>query len=270
MMDDKANRDLHNVIVLSMLDGDLNDKECAFIEGLAARLGMDQGTLNDMCRQIRDGHKSISLPKNSAEAEMTVQMLAEAAAADGTVTPAERSLLHRICRHVGLDKQNADVVLDAILPGQSDDVSAADEEVNRQIEAMSQEIYADYVSWDASTRLAKLRAIAAHGAAAVIPLLRMLESYRVPDGLDDAMAFKALIVNELGSLGDERAIYYLAQQVNIGDVDDDITNSALRGTAAAAIGKIVGQPMAADAAGVAEARRWWRDAGRLKFDRLAY
>ncbi|MCE5280412.1 MAG: hypothetical protein ABFD92_19465 [Planctomycetaceae bacterium] len=277
MMDDQALRDLHNVIVFAMLDGDLNDKECAFIERLASRMGMDQATLDDLCRQIRDGHKSISMPKSPADAEKAVQMLAEAAAVDGTISTPERRLLQRICRHVGLDEQHVEMLIEAVLPASDETPSvdadarqAADDERDRRLEAMSQEVYERFASWDAPARAEKLHAMAAHGAAAVIPLLRMLESYRAPDGMDDPQELKSLITEELGGLADERAIYYLAQQINIGDLDDESTSANLRGTAAAALGKIVGQPMSPDAEGIAAARKWWRDVGRLKHDRLAF
>ena len=119
-------------------------------------------------------------------------------------------------------------------------------------------------------RRAKLQELAAMGRGVVVPLLRVLESYKSPDGAPNALSLKARVAETLGELGDDRAVYYLAQQVNIGEQEDEITNAALRRASAAALGALVGAEFSADDEGVAAARQWWQGSGRRVYDRLAF
>ena len=150
-----------------------------------------------------------------------------------------------------------------MLPG--GEISPAEQ---AEITAAVEEIYTDFASWDDDTRRAKLQAIGSRGRAASKFLLAILESYRAPDGMDDTLEMKALTARQIGKLGDERAIYYLAQQINIGDGDDDVTSAVLRGACASAIGQIVGEKFSSDERGVNAARQWWDDIGRQEYNRL--
>ena len=104
----------------------------------------------------------------------------------------------------------------------------------------------------------------------MISLLRVLETGRVPEGAADGLELKTLVAEHLGRLGDERAVYYLAQQVTIGEMDDEVTNGELRFAVAEALGRIADRPFSRDQGGVEAARKWWFAEGLRRYDHLAY
>ena len=152
-----------------------------------------------------------------------------------------------------------------------DEILAASAVDDAEVEAKLEAIYAGFNTWDPAAREAKLDELAAHGHQAVLPLLRLLESYRTPDGAPNGLDLKHIVVRRLGALGDDRAVYYLIQQVNIGEQDDDITCPALRHAAAEALGRIIDKDFPATDASVAAAREWWAadKSDRDRYDRLA-
>ena len=167
-------------------------------------------------------------------------------------------MLERLAGHAGLDSADVAELVDASVGTHEDEIGA-----------LVAEIYSDFVGWDEAARREKLAALARFGRESTLPLLRVLESYRAPDGAGNAIALKMLVVEQLGGLDDDRAVYYLAQQVNIGDLDDEITNAELRYAAAEALGRIISEGFSRDQAGVATARAWWLGVGLTRYDRLA-
>jgi tellurite resistance protein len=261
-MDDKTRQDLANVMVFALVDGEVSDQEKRFIDALRIRLGVSDAELRDLVQQVRINPKHVVVPADAAEAAETVRLLVDLAAADGVIDPAEREVLVKIARRAGMDQ--------ATLEGMIGPAGEAAEAGEAQIDARVDEVYARFGAWDGSTRRAKLAEIAAYGRQAVPALIGLMESYRVPDGCGDSLELKALLAEQLGGLGDERAVYYLAQQVNIGDVDDEVTNAALRHAAAEALGQIVGEALSRDQEGVEAARTWWFAVGSRRYDKLAY
>jgi len=258
-----AEKDLRNVLVFALADGQLGRDEQAFVNDLARDAGLDEQNLAALTDEVRAGAKTLSLSRDPAEARRVVELLAQAAAADRTVSAREKKLLRRVAGHIGVADELVDEVIDRVLSaGAVDDA---------EIEAHLEDVYAGFSAWDAPTRQAKLAELGRYGHQAVLPLLRLLESYRVPDGAAHALDLKALVAGKLGELGDERAAYYLIQQVNIGEQDDEITNPALRRAVAGALGKITGKGFAASDEGVAAARTWWEAGGtdRDRYDKLA-
>ena len=261
-MNDIAKRNLRNVIVFSLVDGKLTDGEKKFIDALRARSGISADEFRELCDQVRQDRKRISLPRGGKEAEEVVRLLVQAAMADGQVSAEERSLLGRLAEHVGLGIS----AIEQLLSGRAGGKQADDAE----LQARMDEIYKHFVQWDAPTRRERIQALGALGPHGVIALLRIMESYRAPDGAPNGLELTTLVAEQLGRIGDRRAIYYLAQQVSIGDSDDEITNAALRFAAAEAMGRILGEPFSADQRGVLAARAWWLSAGRREYDRLAF
>jgi len=96
----------------------------------------------------------------------------------------------------------------------------------------------------------------------------LLESYRRPDGCETTVAMKTLLAEALGQIGDRRAVYYLSQQVSIGDSDDEITSAELRAACAHAIGRIAGVEFPRDESVVLAARQWWLDSGGDEYNQL--
>ncbi len=257
-MDEQAKRDLRNVIVFALADGRLSEQERRFIDSLRAKLGISEAEFAALCQQVRQDPKRLSLPREAEQARKAVRLLAETATADGEVSQAERELLRRLAAKAGLGEGEIDAL---IAPAGGDEDRVA---------ALADEMYAHFVEWDEPARAEKLAALAGLGREAVMPLLHVLESYRVPDGAADNLELKRLVVVQLGNLGDERTAYYLAQQVGLGDVEDEISNAALRYAAAEALGRIVGQGFTADQPGLEAARAWWFGGGVRRYDRLAY
>lgn len=258
-MDDQKLRNLRNVVVFALGDGELDPKEQRFIDTLRQRLGISSEQFKGLLADIRSGERKLQLPRGSRAVE-TIEQLAQVAVTDGNVSPAEMDLLRRIGDSLGVPAGRVDQLIARAAP--EDDADQAD------IEAAVREIYANFAQWDQETREKKIAALGQMGRSAALALLRMLESYRKPDGMDDALELKTSIVRELGRLEDDRAAYYLAQQVTIGDSNDETTNAALRTAAAEALGKVTGRSFSPDAEGIAAARRWWDDAGNAQYGRL--
>ena len=251
------------MIVFALAEGDYSDEERQLVEALAGRAGVTAEELAQLTAEVQAGDDKLSLSRDPDKARRTVELLAATAAADRVVSDKERRMLMRIARHTKLDES---VVAELI-----DRATSAVAVDDAEVEARLEDIYANFTGWDAATRAAKLHEFAAYGHQAIGPLLRLLESYRAPDGAANALELKCMVAEKLGELGDGRAVYYLVQQVNIGEQDDEITGAALRRAAAGALGKITGRGFAADEEGVAAAKAWWAGGtpDRAQYDKLA-
>jgi hypothetical protein len=142
--------------------------------------------------------------------------------------------------------------------------------VELELSHLADEIYQQFAGWPEPTQREKLDQFASAGEAAVVPLLRILESYRTPVGAANTLALKTMVCQQLGRLGDDRAVYYLCQQISLGDAEDEINSAVLRYAAAEALGRIIGRPFSPDAKGVQAAREWWLGPGRVRYDQLAF
>jgi hypothetical protein len=85
--------------------------------------------------------------------------------------------------------------------------------------------------------------------------------------MDSGVTLKTDVACQLGRLGDDRAVYYLAHQVNLGDGDNEVTNPQFRMACAQAIAALVNEDFGQ--APVIGVREWWRQKGRSKYNRLA-
>ncbi len=266
-------RVLQNVIAFAMADGEFADEERAYIDTLRRQLGIDDETYQRVLHETAEGAKSLKIPKEPEQVRELIHRLVQAAASDHDVSATERKLLARIANHAGVPLDEVRVLIAQELQAVGNDtLTPQDPAVDAAMERLTATIYKEFNAWDPATRQAKLTEMAATGSQAVIPLLRLLESYRVPDGADNALELKALVVGQLGGLGDKRAVYYLIQQVTIGDSDDEVTSLAFRSAAAAALGQILDRAeFTPDQAGIDAVRRWWvhSPADRQEFDRLA-
>jgi hypothetical protein len=271
-----------------LADGRLGEQEKRYIDGLRKRMGMEAAEFVRLVEDVRSEGKKLALSREGEKARAVVRLLARTAAADGVVDEKERRLLGRIAAYTGLGDEVIERMLVEELSSASDSGGstessgestptagqagkAKDAPNDTAVEARLREIYAEFTGWDAATRQRKVDELADWGRHAVVPLLRILESYRNPDGSDNALELKDMVIRKLGELKDERAVYYLVQQVSIGDVEDEITNLSLRAAAAEALGKITGHDFSPDQAGIEAARQWWTKGGaeRNKYDKLA-
>lgn len=276
---DDATRQVRNVMVVALLDGKVTEAEKEMIRSLRDRLGMDREEFRQLVEEVKADPKRLTLSRD-ADVSATLGLLLDAARVDGEICDRELTLLRKVSAHLGAEAQ-----LEALLPGgasttaetpaelpSESSVASSPEETAaaEQAEILLEQAYAKFASWDAQTRQAKLQAVGDLGRGALSALLHALESYRTPDGLADALELKTRIVAQIGRQRDDRAIYYLAQQVNLGNIDDEITNTALRCACAAAMGQILGQTFPAGADGIPVARQWWQSEGRLHYDHLAF
>ncbi len=258
-MADSKQEVLRNVLVLAIADGKVTEQEKEFILGLRERLGIDKDEFAALVEEVRRDRTAAPLPTEPGEALEAILTLAKMAAADGRITDRERSFFRKLAAQVGMDEAEADSLL--LTPEQV-------EELSSRADGILEDIYEKFAGWDPARRSEKIAELASLGRGAIVPLLQLLESYRTPDGAPDALELKILVCRQIGLLGDARAVYYLAQQVTLGDTDDEITNAALRSAAAEALGKLVGQAFTPDQAGVDAARQWWVGPGRRQFGDL--
>lgn len=260
-MDETTRQNLCNVIVLALADGKLANAEKQFIEALRIRLGVDETQFHELCVEVRKNPKNISLPDNPAEIDEAIRLLVDLASADGQVSENEKQMLKQFVIKAGLDEAELEKFL-------QDNSEARGEQAER-IEAMIEEIYNGFNEWDKDTKKVRLDALGVLGQVAAIPLLRMFESYRKPSGMELNLEMKAMVAEQLGRIGDHRAAYYFAQQINLGDMEDDVTSLALRCASVQALSKCVGETFSPNQEGIDSARQWWISEGGKRFNKLA-
>ncbi|MFP4054021.1 MAG: hypothetical protein ACLFV7_09175 [Phycisphaerae bacterium] len=260
-LNETARLQLRNVLCFALADGEVTDEEKEFVNTLRQKLGFDREAFSEMVEDVRRSPKKYSVPTTPQSARQMLQLLAECAMSDDRVSDNERSLLVTIGQRVNM----SEVIIDEILGQVAVDKTGIEDELQKTVD----EMYEKFGDWDEPTRRAKMQALGDEGQAAVVPLLRLLESYRVPDGCDNALEFKRLAVEQLGRIGDSRAVYYLAQHVSFGDTDDEVNDKALRAACADAISKITGEGFPPDQEGIENARQWWLSRGSVEYTNLA-
>ncbi len=264
-MSKETKRDLQNVLVMALADGKLTQEERDFIHRLRKQLGVSKDEFRQLVKQFKEHPKKVTLPRGGPAAQRAIQLMALMAVADGQVSDREQRLLDKLTKWAGLKSKAAKPAV----AEQGNQSIEPDQVTARKVSKLSDAIYANFAAWDERERAEKVAELAGFAEASLEGLLRILESYRIPEGTPDALELRTLVVRELGRLGDIRAAYYLAQQVTIGDMEDEITNAALRCAAAEALGKIVGKDFSPDRAGVEVARQWWLSFGSRQYTSLA-
>lgn len=279
-MNDRAKKNLRNVMVLALADGKLTAEERQLVQSLGSRSGMDAAEMVRLVEEVRADSARLSVPGDPAERTELVRLLVQAATVDGEVAPQERRILELLARYVGMAPAELHVMLGAAVrvpesaggpaeapaaPQTAAPLSPADEaEIDRRVE----ELYERFEGWDDDRRRQAFAELGSYGRQAAAALLRVLESYRGPTGAADVLALKTLVAEQLGRIGAPEAVYFLAQVVNMGDLDDEISSSELRFASAEAIGRIVGRDFARDQAGLDAARLWWDAEGAERYDPL--
>ncbi len=260
---------LRNVIVFTLADGIIHDVERQYIHQLGSQLDITPEEIDATIADVESGKKSITVPSDPTEAQRLVHYLVQAATVDHDISGRERLVLTKLAERAGLEDSAIAVMIEEELRALGNDSlnnpNAPDDGV---LDTQIEDIYANFNEWDDATRAAKLDALATLGRYAVVPMLRIIESYRNPDGASNALELKTMLAEHLGTLGDARAVYYLTQQVNLGDSDDEISNFALRVASAQAVGAIIREPFTPDRDGIEAARNWWIQTGRAQHDHL--
>jgi len=263
-MSESAQTYLKNALVMVMVDGDVNDAEKAYIRDLRDRLGLADDEFRALCAEVRAEGRKLSVPKAGEAAEQTLRQLVEAATADDVISPDEKRVLEKVARYVQCEMAELEAMILQAAPRTS--ATVVDDQAAEAIEQAVQTLYARFGQWSDEQRRQAFREIAAHGTVAVVPLLRVVESYRDPDG-GNGLRMKEMIVDQLAELGDPRIVYYLAQQVFLGDADDEVTCAALRAASAEA-GRLVDEPFTRDADGIKACRMWWLSKGMTRYQTL--
>jgi hypothetical protein len=250
---------LKNVLVMLSMDGKISPDEQEYLDQLRIRLGIDEAEYRDAIDDVRENPSRLSVPKGPA-GQAVLDQLIEAAHADGELAEREVSLLKKVATYLGLS------------PSQLEGRLPVNEETAEQIEQAIDELYAHFSQWDEATLAAKLDGLVRFGSAAALPMLRVLESYRTPDGCERNVELKEHIARRLGTLGDDRAIYYLAQQVCLGDIDEEITSQALQIACAEAIEQVLGEQFTQGQTGpeaIQAVQTWWQGPGEKAYSRLS-
>lgn len=261
-MQNEAMMNLRNVILMALADGKVSKEEKQFIEKVRTQMNISDEDFKQLCQEIKTSPRKFRLPQDDRQASESIQLLVNMAASDGDISASERHILVSLAEAAGVTIPQLDAMLD--------NASGITTEQQIRTEHLVNTIYQEFGNWDEQTQKAKLDELSNLGRAATIPLLRILESYRKPEGTADALELKTMVVRRLGQIGDVRAVYYLAQQITIGDTDDDISNTGLREASAEAIGKITNTPFTSDQAGVNAARLWWTSEASKKYNQLAF
>jgi len=263
-MNETLRTGLRNALVLVLADGKVTDEERQLIGRLRKNLGIDRDEFRAMCEQAQANRKRLEIPTRDLAAENMLQLLIDVAKVDGEISESEQRMLEKVAAFI---EQSA-AQMEAVLAG--GDVTAGeqvDDALEAKINAEIDQLYTHFAEWTEQERREHCRALGAKGAAAVIPLLRVVESYRNPDG-GEGHQMKAMIMDQLAAIGDDCVVYYLAQQVSLGDIEDEVSSPALREAAAEAIGKITGNAFTRDTAGVLACRQWWLAEGTKTYRTL--
>lgn len=261
-MNDKQKKAIKNVLVMLSVDGEISESEKDFISKLKKRYQIAEEEFTGLLQEFRSSSVKMSIPKGE-EGRDVFKLLVEAAEADGKVVLAEQRLLQKVAKHVGM----SDMESESLIPGV--------EEAIIEINAMVEDMYSHFNEWDTGIRQEKLEEFVGFGSVAVVPLLQVIESYRVQDGAADNLELKTLIAEKLGKIEDTRPVYYLTQQVNIGDVEDEISNSKFRDACIEAISKLTGTQFEreeiSDGNYVSRQEKvieWWQLTGKEEFNEL--
>jgi len=277
--DSTASRYMKALLVTVLTDGKVTDAEKRLIDRIQRRLHIDDQELHRLVREVATGQQ-LDLPADEQGRRATLELMVVTAAIDGQISPEEQRLLVDMGQRLGLVDQSWQELYEKALrkaekiraraqekTGEpqrpTSDVSAApppEPSKVDQAEELIEQFYLHLADWTDPTEQASR--FLELGSPAAIPLIRAFESYRVPDRCTDVTGFRVIIADLLGQLGDRRAVYYLAELLGLGDQDNELSNAPLRGTAAEALGRLIGQDFERGPSGVAAARQWWREQGQ--------
>lgn len=272
------------VLVTAIADGVVRGEEQSLIRRLRRKLGIDDARLQALVAELRSAMQPDALlPSRSEERREALLLMVITAQIDGEIDGREREVLQKMADRLGFDAPAFSHILETgiarahrlrgdarIGEAVAHAVTAVDSAAARaRAEQLVQIMYAQY--FDRPSVHRELDELVALGSSAAIPLIRAFESYRRPRPPATPAQFKALLAETLGRIGDQRAVYYLASTVALGDEEDDETNTTeLRITVAKALSLLVGERFSPDAAGVRAAREWWSGVGGRSYQSLSF
>jgi len=277
--DSTASGYMKALLVTVLADGKVTDAEKRLINRIQHRLNIDDQELHRLVRDVAGGQQ-LDLPADEHARRATLELMVVTAAIDGHISPDEQRLLVDMGQRLGMVDQVWQELYEKALrkaeqirarqPATANDAHPAPPDASAapppepskvdQAEEFVEQFYLHLADWaDPSEQASRLLQL---GSAAVIPLIRAFESYRVPDRCPDVTGFRVIIAQLLGQLGDRRAVYYLAELLRLGDADHELSNAPLRAAAAEALGRLIGQNFERGPSGVAAARQWWREHGQ--------
>jgi hypothetical protein len=276
--DSTASRYMKALLVTVLADGKVTDAEKRLINRIQRRLNIDDQELHRLVKDVAAGQQ-LDLPPDEQGRRATLELMVVTAAIDGDISPDEQRLLVDMGQKLGMVDQVWQELYEKALrkaeqiraretekahepQPPTPDASAAPPELSKadQAEELIEQFYLHLADWaDPTENASRFLEL---GSAAVLPLIRAFESYRVPDRCPDVTGFRVIIAQLLGQLGDRRAVYYLAELLRLGDADHELSNAPLRGAAAEALGRLIGQDFEPGPSGVAAARQWWHEQGQ--------
>ncbi len=259
MAADSAKRSVLNMPVMAGADGSISRPEKEFIYALCEKMGIESEQLRELTKQYRLNPRKLSLPSDPAEIIQAIEMLVVMAFADEHLSGQEHKLLKRVAEYARMSPTHLEQI-----------ISDADPTDEQMVYQRIEELYTGFSQWDNPMRQTKVSDMADMGRPALLAMLRVMESYRKPDGMDAATELKGLVIAQLGLMGDDRAVYYLAQVLSLSDSDDEASATQLPFKAAESLGEIVGEPFTPDQTGLEAAQLWWRSENARQYDKLAY
>lgn len=116
-----------HLAVAATIDGKLGRMERALLGRYAVRLKLDEARANEILGQAKAGTiQSLHAPKRQSDKERLFRELARVVAADGVLTPKERSLIDRLKKHLGVPDFFATQALEKALEEQKKAVAPKD------------------------------------------------------------------------------------------------------------------------------------------------
>lgn len=266
-----AQHHMKAVLVAVLADGAVSESEKRLVRRVQQRLGIADRQLAGLVKEVGQGGE-LSLPTDQKDRRAALELMVATAAIDGQVGEQERDLLERVALRMEITGRQWQELYDqAVAKAQKiraaaeaggaggEQPSDADQQQEAQAEALLDEFYLHLAQWpDAAERATEFVRL---GRAAVLPLIRAFESYRVPDRCRDVTGLRKIIAQIFSELGDDRVVYYLAGLLRLGDDDNELSNAELREAVAVALGKLVGRDFGSGSGSVEAARQWWQDEG---------
>jgi tellurite resistance protein len=274
-MDLQKRKDLmRSALLIALADKSVTAEEKEALRSVQKELALDDDMVRELVAEVRKNQEpGERLRMTSEEAVGALESMIGVCAADGNVTVEEIRLLERIAARFGITGTEWQAVLErgmTFVQTTGADREDDPEFQRRRAEAenLVEQLYVHFHDWpDARQRAQRFVEL---GRAALTPLLRAFESYRVPDHCPDAAAFKTLLVGCLAQMRDTRSVFYLGAYLDMGASTDNADERELQRAAAEAIGTLVHLGVPRTEQGVAQARDWWRTTGSRTYKTLAY
>lgn len=111
----KRQRQLRNLVVMAMADGQIGEREVNLIADRCAQLGLDEGDLHDAILRGLDDDAALELPTSAEERERLMVDLIRMMGADGRLDESEKRLFALAAVKMEISSEGLNRLIDAAL-----------------------------------------------------------------------------------------------------------------------------------------------------------